>query len=97
MGIRPPNTTLDRFPDSDGNYEPGNCRWATHTQQQRNRSSNRVIELDGVKKTLTEWCEMYGINSSTVSTRLRLGWTESDAIKSPLKRPGTIGNTKKIK
>jgi hypothetical protein len=42
MGERPDGMTLDRFPNNDGNYEPGNCRWATAREQNQNRRNCRL-------------------------------------------------------
>jgi len=51
MGERPAGTTLDRI-DNDGPYSPENCRWATRTEQGRNRRTNRLLTFNGATKTI---------------------------------------------
>lgn len=55
MGQRPPGTSLDRWPNHAGNYEPGNCRWATAKEQSRNTKKVRFLEAFGERKLLIEW------------------------------------------
>lgn len=54
MGERPQGTTLDRI-DSNGNYEPSNCRWATMRVQQNNKYDLTEIENNGEVKTIGKW------------------------------------------
>jgi hypothetical protein len=71
---------IDRI-DNNGNYEPSNCRWVTSRENQLNKRNNRLITINGVTKTITEWSELSGINLRSLETRLRLGWSGSDLLK----------------
>ncbi len=79
MGPKPTGTTIERI-DNDGHYEPGNCRWATHTEQQRNLRTNRLLTHKGHTACVAEWADHIGLNANTLRARLRLGWSTERAL-----------------
>lgn len=66
MGERPEGMTLDRYPDGKGNYEPGNCRWATYREQALNRDFGYRIECNGEILNLREIADRSGFPYSQV-------------------------------
>lgn len=77
--------TIDRI-DNDGSYAPDNCRWITSFEQQSNKRSNRVLVIDGVANTVTEWGRIYGIDPQAIWARLNRGWSDEDSVKKPSKK-----------
>lgn len=83
MGPRPPGKSLDRFPNYNGNYEPGNCRWATAKEQNQNQRKNVKITIDGVTKVLSEWARYFKISRNTVVNRILKGIDPAKAFYAP--------------
>ena len=71
--------TLDRI-DSDGNYEPSNCRYASYIEQENNKRNSHFIEVNGVKLTIAQWARITNTPPSTLKNRIaRKG--EREAVK----------------
>ena len=86
MGLAPsPEHSIDRIDNSKG-YSKENCRWATKKEQVLNRDCTKLIEINGTKRTLADWCVEYGINKKTVSSRKHQGWDIIRAITKPAKK-----------
>ena len=76
VGFRPsPKHSLDRYPNNDGNYEPGNCKWRLVAEQNRNKRDNRWLESNGEKMVLTDWALKWGVSYQSIQKRLKKGQT----------------------
>lgn len=84
MGIPASGQQIDRI-NPNGNYEPGNCRWVSVKQQQRNKRSNRIIQFNGMSLCMAEWAEKTGIPIHVIHKRIKVGWTVDTALTKPVR------------
>ena len=80
--------SIDRFPNNTGDYKPGNVRWATPTEQARNRKSNRMLTAFGKTQCLAAWAEEMHMKIGTIAMRLHKGWSDQDAVAQPVRLGG---------
>jgi hypothetical protein len=81
IGKRPsPTHSLDRWPNKDGNYEPGNVRWATRAEQGRNRRNNVFVTFKGETLCLQDWARRIGFSGNNFARMFRDGMTMADII-----------------
>jgi len=77
---------LDRI-NNNGNYEPGNCHWATPQENNRNRRDNRMITFGDKTQCLAAWADEIGIEYYTLWVRInRCRWPIERALTEPVKR-----------
>ena len=84
MGPRPSSShSIDRK-NNDKGYDKENCRWATRSEQQRNKRNSRSITFRGETKNVVEWAELYGLHYTTLAKRVfHLGWDIERALTTP--------------
>lgn len=86
VGTRPtPKHWIERKDNSLG-YVHGNLCWELPKKQARNTRRNKVLTFKGETRSLVEWCEVLNLPYSAIRNRLRVGWSDSDALTKPIRK-----------
>ena len=77
--------TIDRI-DVNGDYSPGNCRWATQKEQKNNKRNNHYLVFKGERKSMARWCDELNLPYSTIRRRINAGWSAERAFTEPIRK-----------
>jgi len=81
--------TIERI-DNGGNYEPGNCRWASRADQSRNTRRNHQLTYNSETLCIAEWADRLDIPHWVIRYRIKSGWTVADALTTPSKHKAAL-------
>jgi len=84
MGPRPSSKHTIERRDNDGPYSPENCCWALQKTQERNKRSNRMVEINGESLSVAAAAEKFGIGAGALYQRLNRGWDAQRAVTAPM-------------
>lgn len=98
MGRKPKGKiSIDRI-NNNGNYSPENCKWSDHYEQANNRRNNVKVTIDNITKTISEWCLVYDLKTSSVFDRInKRGWSPKEALIVPITKSPLIKYNGEIK
>lgn len=91
MGVKPEGLSLDRI-DNEKGYCKKNCRWATRSEQQSNKRTNRLLTYENRTLTLTQWAKEVGMTAKLLHKRLNLGWSIEAVLTTPIRQRRLVGD-----